>query len=98
MKKRYRVNARRLDLVMDEKGVSANRLAKAAGHSDHSYIARMRRGEDRARSATKETAEAIATALGERLDYLFVEVDSKTGHPVPTPGSSKSVGLPGRAA
>lgn len=98
MKRRvYRViNPKRLDVRMDEVGMSSSRLGRAAGHSDHSYIARMRRGEPRARSVTKATAEAIATALAVPVDYLFEEIDPSTGHPIqeaavaPTTGTSVS--------
>lgn len=91
------INSKRLDLLMDEKQISASRLATAAGHSDHSYIARMRRGEPRARSATKATAEALSTMLGVPLDYLFIEIDGRTGRPLFLDADSKSVDMEGAA-
>lgn len=83
MRRVFRItNHKRLDLLMDERQVSSRRLGRAAGHADGSYISRMRRGEARARSVTKETAEAIALALGVPTDYLFVEVNASTGKPI----------------
>lgn len=96
-KRVYRVNATRLDFHMKDQDISATRLARAAGHADHSYIARMRRGERRAQSATKQTAEAISQMLGFPMDYLFTEIDPRTGRPLPMSGNSKSIGMAGAA-
>ncbi len=86
----YRANPERIDFAMRDQKVSAEALGRAAGHGDGSYIRRMRRGERRALSATKQTAEAIAQMLGLPLDYLFTEVDGRTGKPTDMPGGSES--------
>lgn len=85
------VNPKRLDLRMDEKQVSSAELARCAGYSDHSYIARMRRGEARARTVTKLAGERIASRLDMPFDYFFVEIDRSTGLVISAAEDSQTV-------
>lgn len=92
LQRRFRAIPSRIDFAMTEKGLSAEAIGRLAGHADGSYIRRMRRGEKRALKATLQTAEAVAALTGLPLDYLFVEVDPRTGHDLVTPESSKTPG------
>jgi hypothetical protein len=93
MQRKFRANASRIDRVMDELSVSAEAIGRAAGHADGSYIRRMRRGDKRAQKATLKTAEAVCRMLGSLpLDYLFTEVDPRTGHDLVMTADSKTTG------
>lgn len=87
----FRVNPVKLDREMTEQKVSAEALGRASGHTDGSYIRRMRKGEKRAQSATRQTAEAISRMLGLPIDYLFTEINASTGTPVALLSDSKTV-------
>lgn len=90
-RKAYKALYERIDFAMTDQKVSADALGRAAGHSDGSYIRRMRKGEKRAQSATQQTAETVSRMLGLPLDYLFTEVDRSTGRPVVGVALSKTV-------
>ena len=91
------INPERIDLRMREKHVTSADLARCAGYGDHSYVARMRRGEKRARTVTELAGKRIAERLDMPFEYFFVEIDRSTGHPVSTPVDVKPVVSAGAA-
>lgn len=48
---------------MREKGYGPRRLARYCGHRSHSYISRMARGDQSARTTSPQTARLIEEAL-----------------------------------
>lgn len=92
LQRRFRAIPSRIDHAMIEKNLSAEAIGRAAGHADGSYIRRMRRGEKRALSATLQTAEAVAAMTGLPLDYLFQEIDPRTGRDLVMTDHSESPG------
>ena len=92
LQRRFRAIPTRIDHAMTEMRISAEMVGKLAGHSDGSYIRRMRRGEKRAQSATLATAEAFVRLTGLPLDYLFQEINPRTGKPLAMSGDSKTGG------
>ncbi len=87
----FKPNPARIDFAMAEQKVSAEAIGRAAGHADGSYIRRMRKGEKRAQTAELRTADATARMLGLPRDYLFTEIDPRTGRPLSTAPDSKTV-------
>lgn len=76
MARAYRLrSAAMLDARATELGVSSRSLARSAGHADHSYIARLRRGASASSSVTEATAQGIARALEVPLLGLFEVAD-----------------------
>lgn len=64
------IDRRRLARLMAIQGVSARRLAMAAGWKSHSYMNRLINGQ--ARTLETEPARRIAQFLRVNLDDLFV--------------------------
>lgn len=98
MARKFRAIPSRIDHAMTERKLSAEAIARAAGLADGSYIRRMRRGEKRALSATLQTAEAVANMTGLPMDYLFTEIDPRTGRDLVMPMCSKTPGAEEPAA
>jgi transcriptional regulator with XRE-family HTH domain len=67
------ISHKRLALLAKEKGYGPVRLARHAGHENHSYMSRMLKGDPRARSVTLRTATRVADALGVPVELLFEE-------------------------
>lgn len=65
------ISHERLALLAREKGFGPVRLARYAGHENHSYMSRMLAGKPGAKSVTPRTAALIAEALGVPVELLF---------------------------
>jgi transcriptional regulator with XRE-family HTH domain len=67
------ISAEVLASIAKSKGFGPSRLARYAGHKNHSYMSRLMRGVPGARSVKHETARLIAEALDVPVHVLFVE-------------------------
>ncbi|MGZ6838721.1 MAG: helix-turn-helix domain-containing protein [Blastococcus sp.] len=70
------ISADVLASLAKSKGFGPVRLARYAGHENHSHVSRLMAGK--ARTATPRTAELIAEALGVPVSLLFVEKKVKS--------------------
>ncbi|MGZ6836796.1 MAG: hypothetical protein ACXVGE_13150 [Blastococcus sp.] len=65
------ISANVLASLAESKGFGPVRLARYAGHQNHSHVSRLMAGK--ARTVTPRTAELIAEALGVPVPLLFAE-------------------------
>jgi len=78
-----------LNALIEKAGISNATAGAACGHSDGSYIGRLRSGERK--TATKQTAEKLAEILGVGVDVLFTEHSTRDHSSSSTSGVSESV-------
>lgn len=73
------IDAKRLRKLMVIQGVSARKLAKAAGWESHSYMNRLLSEKDPTNTLAVEPAVRIAAYLGVGVDDLFLPRVSSDG-------------------